>query len=1721
MRLTVLRRLLFILAIIIACKDVSAQNCFNTGLNNSSFNLACGVTCYTRPIQVPDIRSTDNYVVSQGAYLPFPTHAGTEISTSNEDDVYSSVLDLPFRFCFFDSVYEKIVVGSNGIVTFDERRAGEVNAYTVDRPIPYAGGSPNLQNSNYYPPASIMGVFQDLDPTQNTANRRIEYATYGVAPCRKFVISFYEMSFYTGSTCAGLTNTTQIVLFESTGIIEVQVGNKSACNLQDGGRAILGIQNWDRNIGITPPGRNSAVWSETNTAYRFTPSGGSSRFISSEAFLLDGTSLGVATSANTTPGLVDLTFPGLCPTVSGTRYVIRNTFSSCDNAAVTLVNNDTITINLTTSLQATVDSVASDCGAAGNGQIIVRVPAGIGTAPYNYVLDGAAPVSGGNTHTFIGVTAGIHTVVVTDASGCSSNFSLSVGNTGVLNATVTTVAATCTGALNGSITVNVPNGNATTQYSLGGSPWQTNNVFTGLNPGVYFLQVRHGTCISPDFITAIVGGGTSTITGTITAAATTCAGVNNGSITVTPTSGPGTYQYSINGGAWQSSNVFNGLAPDTYQIRIRLNGLCQSAIILATVTAGGGLQATLTQTSTACTGISTGTITVTPTNGVGPYRYAIDGGTPVNAPGAHTFTNLSAGAHAVTITDNIGCVTATPLNITVTTAVGFTATATTVATACPGVNNGRITITPSAAAVTPITYSLDGGTAQASATFNSVASGTHSVLVRDGNGCEYTVANISVTSGSGILATLTQTPTACSGVSTGTVTVTPTNGAGPYRYVIDGGTPINAAGAYTFTNLAAGSHSVTITDNIGCVTTTPLTITVGTAAGFTATATTVATACPGVNNGRITITPSATAVAPITYSLDGGTAQSSPIFNRVSSGTHAVLVRDGNSCEYTVANINVATGSGILATLTQQPTACTGVNTGRITVTPTNGVGPYSYVLDGGAPITTAGAYTFTDLAAGAHSITITDNIGCVTTTPLTITVGTAAGFTATATTVEATCTGVNNGSITVTTSAAAAAPIAYFLDGGIIRSSAVFNGVSAGIHTILVRDGNGCEFTISNINVGAGAGITATTTTQATSCNTAGNGGITIVPTNGTAPYTYSLDGGAAQNSNIFTNVSAGVHTVVVRDALGCTGTLNSIAVSAGPALTTTSTQQAVTCNGGNTGRITVNQPTMGNAPYQYSLNGVNWQTSNVFTGLTANNYTVYYREQNGCEGQHNVTITQPVALSITTNVTAVLCNGNNNGVITVTATGGNGGYRYSLDNVNWQSSNTFNVVAGTYTVYVEDVTNCGTNVNNIRVSEPAVLTCTITNNTPATCEGGNNGAITIAAVGGTAPYRYGFENGTLGNNATLNNGPGTYNVVIRDANNCTFVINNVIIGLNNNLTFTPMTDPAVICEGTSTQLAITSNATGYAWTSTSGLSNSAIANPLASPRQTTTYTVQLTLGRCTATDDVVVRVNAAPIPNAGPDGDICFGQDYQLAATGGTRYNWSPATYLSDVTSATAIAQRPNATITYTLSVSDANGCSSLVTDAVTVKVTPPLRVITTPKDTIVPQGVTVALQAITLSQQTNLPLPQADLTYTWTPMAGLNNANIATPLAIAGVVGDVAVYRVTARSTGGCEGVGEVTIRVYKGPELYTPNAFTPNGDGKNDRFFPFPVGIEKLNYFRVLNRWGQVVFSTTTLHDGWDGRFKGIEQNSGAYVWMAEGITTDGQKITKKGSVTLIR
>lgn len=647
-----------------------------------------------------------------------------------------------------------------------------------------------------------------------------------------------------------------------------------------------------------------------------------------------------------------------------------------------------------------------------------------------------------------------------------------------------------------------------------------------------------------------------------------------------------------------------------------------------------------------------------------------------------------------------------------------------------------------------------------------------------------------------------------------------------------------------------------------------------------------------------------------------------------------------------------------------------------------------------------------------------------------------------------------------------------------------------------------------------------ANVTPAATSCNGANNGSVLVTPTTGSAPFTFILDGGTpviSPTPYTFTNLSAGSHSVVVRDAFGCSTSPIPVQVNAGPPLSATATAVSVSCNGTATGSITVAQPAAGNAPYEYSLDGVTWQSSNVFNGLAAGTYTVHFRERDGCTGTVPVTVNEPAVLTASTGMVPVVCNGQSNGTVTINGAGGVAPYQYSVDGIVWQSGNSFSLPAGNYTIRVRDFNNC-LNTYPVTVTEPAALQASSVN-TNATCDGGLDGGILVSAAGGNTSYTYSIDGSSFQSSPGFNVAPGTYTVTVKDNLGCTTSFP-AVVGLTDNMTWTPQADPT-ICESKSVQLTLVSNATQYAWSPSTGLSATDIYNPVANPVQTTQYVVTATLGRCSHDDTVIVQVNAAPVPDAGEDGFICYGQNYRLQPSGGVQYRWSPSSYLDNPNTGNALST-PAKDIVYTLSViADQNGCASLVTDSMRIDVTPPIKVKTYPYDTIGYPG--DQFQLLVVPSDTDV------IHYTWNPTIGLSNPepaavsglDIPNPVVSVGAVGQDVQYQVIASTIAGCKGEGYITVRVYKGPDIYVPTGFSPNGDGKNDRFTPFPVGMKSYTYFRVFNRWGQLVFSTSKLNDGWDGRFGGVEQGSGVYVWMIEGMTKDNRLITKKGTVMLIR
>jgi gliding motility-associated-like protein len=315
--------------------------------------------------------------------------------------------------------------------------------------------------------------------------------------------------------------------------------------------------------------------------------------------------------------------------------------------------------------------------------------------------------------------------------------------------------------------------------------------------------------------------------------------------------------------------------------------------------------------------------------------------------------------------------------------------------------------------------------------------------------------------------------------------------------------------------------------------------------------------------------------------------------------------------------------------------------------------------------------------------------------------------------------------------------------------------------------------------------------------------------------------------------------------------------------------------------------------------------------------------------------------------------------------------------------------------------------------------------------------------------------------------------------------------------------------CTGDGVRLGAITDGLQFSWTPNLNLSNPNIVNPIANPSTLTTYQLTAKIGKCSATDDVIIRPVPYPFVDAGANQTICFATQTQLnGVVIASSYFWRPQGSLSNPNILNPIAH-PAFTTNYILTATDTLGCPKPGFDTVIVTVRPKVNA-SAGRDTMIVAGQPLQLNAT------------GGESYIWTPPTGLNNTTISDPISLLSDNIDSIRYKVYVRDLQGCLDSATMLVKVFRvKPQIFVPTGFTPNGDGLNDVLKPIAVGIKTIEYFRVYNRWGQLVFSTTVNEHGWDGRINGKPQTTNTFVWMLKAIDYTGKPIFQKGTATLIR
>jgi gliding motility-associated-like protein len=314
------------------------------------------------------------------------------------------------------------------------------------------------------------------------------------------------------------------------------------------------------------------------------------------------------------------------------------------------------------------------------------------------------------------------------------------------------------------------------------------------------------------------------------------------------------------------------------------------------------------------------------------------------------------------------------------------------------------------------------------------------------------------------------------------------------------------------------------------------------------------------------------------------------------------------------------------------------------------------------------------------------------------------------------------------------------------------------------------------------------------------------------------------------------------------------------------------------------------------------------------------------------------------------------------------------------------------------------------------------------------------------------------------------------------------------------------MICRSSSIQLWASGGQT-YVWQPAESLNNPGIADPIAVPAATTSYHVDIQDGfGCWFEDSVMVNIRPDAVFTATGPSKICEGDSLQLSASGGDIYLWTPGLAMDDASIATPFVW-PSAYTEYSVSIIDTI-CYQSALLVVPIDVSPKPNVQASRSNDIdctVNQSILAASGAIQ---------------YSWTPGTTLNNPFSASPIATPTVT---TTYILEGKSMDGCIGTDSVIVRVEKVNEgdYWMPAAFTPNNDGLNDCYGVKYWGIVEKIEFSIFNRWGERVFYTTDPNGCWDGRYKGVMQNSGVFVYMIRAQTACSESVIRKGTVTLIR
>lgn len=1379
-----------------------------------------------------------------------------------------------------------------------------------------------------------------------------------------------------------------------------------------------------------------------------------------------------------------------------------------------------------------------------------RISISGGTASYQLSLDGPVvqlldSLSAG-TLTLTGLSTGTYQVLVTDSLGCqdSCQFTITQPNC-TLTARANFINPTCNGADNGQIDVSTTGGEA--PLSIGWNQNAQDGQFMprNLGPGRYiFIVTDNVGCRVSD--TIVLTQPSALALSCAQESAATRVGATDGVARIISNGGTIPYRISWSGKSSGSftlnrsgDTTITGLSAGQYRIELRDQNDCIDSCLLNITEPVCSLSANIiTVNSILCNGDNNAVLTASVRNGRAPYTYLWSNGT--GSISRDTLKNLGTGTYTLILTDNLGCADTAQIDLTQPPPLVANCQVISDVTTVGG-RDGRAKLkyTGGTGAIAldwggsqPGSVTASGGD---SISLGSLPPGTFSPNFIDVNGCRTSCSFTIKEPVCNLQASLSTKAPACQGEANGQVIVVTTAGTAPYNFQWSNG----GANNDTLSNLAAGTYQVTITDAINCRQV--LDTTLLDPAALTFSCQIIRNVITVKGNEGIAQVSFGGGVAPYFIRVQGPVSSTRTEGNsgRVdltgcSAGDYTVIISDVNGCQQNCSFSIREPNCNLALQLQGVSPLCNGATNGHITVAVNGGKAPFQYDWSDNA---NDGQATARNLPAGTYSVVVIDSIGCAGIDTLVLTEPGALSLTC-GTPIPTTTVGGQNGRITVRFSGGIG-PYKLLLSGtkrdsflNLSVDSFTVNNLSKGAYRLTLVDKNGCTLQGCDFQINDPVCNLALTLTPTNNlCAGVSQGSIQSSTTGGLGPFTYDWSDNRFDGTPQAMGLPSGNFQLIVTDAQLCRDTASVSISEPAPLETVCSVLSQPNTLGGTGGRarvvirggigqrsIRVNGPN----PGQIQQSGID---TFYFNNPAIGRHTVIITDANGCTDTCGFTIEPFVCkLQVVAQSTSPSCNGDADGGIQLTVNGNTGNLNYAWNNP-LPATNLNALPAGTYQVTVTDAAGCTDSVE-ISISEPPALNLSLsvlTQPTPANRQGGS---IRADYSGGTPRYTlaYYYQQITVAGRMPIPGGgpgfatipnlqEGNYIVVINDRNNCRDTAQIELNAPPCNIAVS-ITSARADCSSSHLNTSVTGT-TGpfqYTW-------NAARFNGQANPRNAApgTYVVTVTdaIG-CSAKDSLVLAVDPSALSvSLGLINPLCPGD---LGVLNLRNVSGGQGPYTLTLNNTIQRFNNPPLTVrslnpgTFALNITNASGCSFDTT--ITIQSPRSLSLELGP-DTTLRRGAKV-----TFKPQLNFAPSQIS----WSPPEGLISAESLNAQAEPVFT---TTYTLMLSDSAGCEVSDKIQVLVAGQVEAYFPNAFSPNGDEVNDYFNGYGGGdIEALEYLRIFDRWGNLVFEGTNIPvndptKGWDGTSRGLPSPIGLYVFSSLVRLRNGSKYQAAGELNLVR